>query len=184
MLRRQRFAHEPYRFGDEGINGLRADDLPLIEGMGGEHVTAGSSAQPHVDTITEERCEGRKPFRHLQGPVVHGHHSARPKPDRLRRRRDARHEQIWRTRQEVVGVVVLGQPEPVETDLLKFLCQGDGLVKGLGDVMSDKQRNLLQGAQFQRSRPFSSGGPAMCPHWPSSSVRKLSAQTSIVLSKT
>lgn len=59
MLRRQRFAHEPYRFGDEGINGLRADDLPLIEGMGGEHVTAGSSAQPHVDTITEERCEGR-----------------------------------------------------------------------------------------------------------------------------
>jgi hypothetical protein len=125
--------------------------------MGGEHVTAGSSAQPHVDTITEERCEGRKPFRHLQGPVVHGHHSARPKPDRLRRRRDARHEQIWRTRQEVVGVVVLGQPEPVETDLLKFLLNPydiDGMKATIMKALTDSPKIKARKMRSMRRQVF------------------------------
>ena len=113
----QSSSHESKSFINQGIDRLRIDRCALIERAGGNHVTAGSTSQSHVDTAGEQGSQSEELFCHLQAALVHGHHAARTNANTRGPIQKVSHHQLGGRGHKYRCVVVLCDPKAMEIHL-------------------------------------------------------------------
>ncbi len=143
-------------------DGLVADPAGAVpQGPGGDRVGSGGAADAEVDPARVGRLEQRELLGHDQRRVVGQHHPARAHPDARGGGGDHRDQDGRVRRGDGRHVVVLGQPVPLEAELVGHPCQsaggGEGVAGGLvgahGHEVEDGQQHACPNAREGRRLP-------------------------------